>query len=219
MGARQIDLGPVMRQRMMACVDLAAAAVKATMGPRGRTVLPGDNGAPPRPTKDAALVLRSIELADRVDNTGVALLKQAAGHMEQTLGDGVSTTVVLAQAIAQAGLRPIAVGASPIAVKRGVDRAARAACDKVIEMERPASSDDLAAVGLVVANGDAPLATALAEALASVGPDGVVYLETFGDGPGVIGADPDGATLALASARDAALIEAQFPGLFAESPA
>lgn len=177
MGARQIDLGAVMRQRMMAGLDLAAAAVKATMGPRGRTVLLGDSGAPPRPTKDGASVLRSIDLADRVHNAGVALLKQAAGHVEQTVGDGVSTTVVLAQAIAQAGLRPIAVGASPIAVKRGIDRAARAACNRVIEMGRPASADDLTAVGLVAANGDAPLATALAEALASVGPDGFVEIE------------------------------------------
>lgn len=123
MTSKDISFDQVARMGLMRGVDTVAGAVKVTMGPRGRNVVFEKGSGVPRSTKDGVTVAREIELADKVENVGTQLLREVAGRANEEVGDGTTTAIVVAQAIAREGVKAVAAGLDPMDVKRGIDLA------------------------------------------------------------------------------------------------
>lgn len=177
------------RQKILSGVGRLSAAVAATLGPRGRTVVIDDLATgKPIVTKDGVSVSRSIFFADQYENIGAQLVKEVASKAAETAGDGTTTATVLAHAIFREGAKLVAAGSNPTALKRGIDRATAAIIGlpqgdgtfsggTLAKLSLPVSGDMIQQVGTISANGDASIGFILAEAMEKVGKDGVVTVE------------------------------------------
>jgi chaperonin GroEL len=166
------------RERMLQGVEKLADVVAVTLGPTGRNVILDKSFGGPTVTKDGVTVSKEIELEDRFENMGAKLVNEVASKTSTIAGDGTTTATVLARAIFREGLRNIAAGSSPTAVRRGIDKAVAAAVDHLQSMAKPiGSKEEIAHVGSISANNDEFIGNLLAEAMDKVGKDGVITVE------------------------------------------
>jgi chaperonin GroEL len=173
-----ILFGDDIRNKLLNGANKLADAVASTLGPRGQNVILYKRGADPVITKDGVSVARVVELDDDYEQAAVEVLRQAALETEKTSGDGTTTSTVLARAILTAANKHIAAGASSIDVKRGIDLAVDAICDKITEMSQPVSSEEeIRHVATVSANGDEAIGTLIASAVDAAGKDGAITIE------------------------------------------
>jgi chaperonin GroEL len=175
--AKQIVHGEDSRQAILRGVNMLADAVKITLGPKGRNVVLDKKFGSPTITKDGVTVAKEIELKDPLENMGAQMVKEVASKTSDVAGDGTTTATVLAQAIFREGVKTVAAGANPMAVKRGIERAVAAAVEKVKELSKPVKGDMIAQVATVSANNDSTIGNIIAEAMKKVGKDGVITVE------------------------------------------
>jgi len=166
------------RAKMLQGVDKLADAVAITMGPTGRNVIIDKSFGGPTVTKDGVTVAKEIELEDRFENMGSKLVIEVAQKTSDVAGDGTTTATVLARAVFKEGLRNIVAGSNPMAIRRGIERAVDAAVENLYELAKPVTSkDEVTQVGAISANNDMKIGELLADALESVGKDGVITVE------------------------------------------
>jgi len=176
--AKVISFGDRARSIILRGLEIAAEPVGATMGPKGRNVIIESSFGAPKITKDGVTVAKSLVLEDKYENLAAQILKEAASKSNDTAGDGTTATVILAKAIAQGGIRQVAAGANPMDLKRGIEAATKVIIEEIKKMSKPIkSSDEVAQVATISANGDADIGKKLAEAFEKVGKDGVVTVE------------------------------------------
>ncbi len=177
MVAKQLLFDEAARRGLKDGVDALADAVKVTLGPRGRNVVIDKKFGAPNITKDGVTVAREIELQDPFENMGAQLAKQVATKTNDVAGDGTTTATVLAQALVRGGLKVVASGLNPMAVKRGVDKALRVAVDDLRSQARPVlTKDQIAHVASISAN-DSQIGELIADVMEKVGKDGVITVE------------------------------------------
>ncbi|MBU4273132.1 MAG: chaperonin GroEL [Planctomycetes bacterium] len=166
------------RERILRGVDKLADVVAVTLGPTGRNVILDKSYGGPTVTKDGVTVSKEIELEDRFENMGAKLVNEVASKTSDVAGDGTTTATLLARAIFREGLRNIAAGSNPTAIRRGIDRAVQAAVESLRSMAKPINSkEQMASVGSISANNDPEIGNLLAEAMDKVGRDGVITVE------------------------------------------
>jgi len=175
--AKQIVHGEDSRQAILRGVNTLADAVKITLGPKGRNVVLDKKFGSPTITKDGVTVAKEIELEDPLENMGAQMVKEVASKTSDVAGDGTTTATVLAQAIFREGVKTVAAGANPMAVKRGIERAVAAATEKIKELAKPVKGEMIAQVATVSANNDSTIGNIIAEAMKKVGKDGVITVE------------------------------------------
>ena len=175
--AKQITQGAESRAAILRGVNQLADAVKITLGPKGRNVVLNKKFGSPTITKDGVTVAKEIELKDSMENMGAQMVKEVASSTSDIAGDGTTTATVLAQAILREGVRTVAAGANPMALKRGIDKAVERATAEIKKMAKPVKSDMIAQVGTISANGDVTIGNLIAEAMNKVGKDGVITVE------------------------------------------
>src|SRR4026209_1380190 len=172
--AKQIVSGAESRQAILKGVNKLADAVKITLGPKGCNVVLDKKFGSPTITKDGVTVAKEIELPDPLENMGAQMVREVASKTSDVAGDGTTTATVLAQAIFREGVKTVAAGASPMALKRGIDKAVQKAVEEIQRLSKPVKGDAIAQVGTISANGDANIGQLIAEAMAKVGKDGVI---------------------------------------------
>ncbi|MDY2584550.1 chaperonin GroEL [Helicobacter sp.] len=178
MASKEINFSDNARNRLYEGVKQLSDAVKVTMGPRGRNVLIQKSFGAPSITKDGVSVAKEIELADPIANMGAQLVKEVASKTADAAGDGTTTATVLAYSIFKEGLRNITAGASPVQVKRGMDKAAEAITQELKKISKPvAGKKEIAQVATISANSDSKVGELIAEAMEKVGKDGVITVE------------------------------------------
>src|SRR5881398_2751370 len=175
--AKQIVHGEDSRQAILRGVNVLADAVKITLGPRGRNVVLDKKFGSPLITKDGVTVAKEIELKDPLENMGAQMVKEVASKTSDVAGDGTTTATVLAQAIFREGVKTVAAGANPMAVKRGIERAVEVAVEKFKDLSKPVKGEMIAQVATVSANNDSTIGNIIAEAMKKVGKDGVITVE------------------------------------------
>jgi chaperonin GroEL len=175
--AKQIVHGEESRAAILRGVNQLADAVKITLGPRGRNVVLDKKYGSPTITKDGVTVAKEIELRDPVENMGAQMVREVASKTSDVAGDGTTTATVLAQAIFREGVKTVAAGANPMALKRGIDKAVERATKEIKKMSKPVTGDMIAQVGTISANGDETIGELIAEAMQKVGKDGVITVE------------------------------------------
>ncbi|MBM3802563.1 MAG: chaperonin GroEL [Acidimicrobiia bacterium] len=175
--AKQIIQGEGSRQAILKGVNQLADAVKITLGPKGRNVVLDKKFGSPTITKDGVTVAKEIELKDALENMGAQMVREVASKTSDVAGDGTTTATVLAQAIFREGVKTVAAGANPMALKRGIERAVDAAVEEIRKQAKPVKGDMIAQVGTVSANGDATIGNIISEAMKKVGKDGVITVE------------------------------------------
>ncbi len=174
---KQVVYGEDSRQSILRGVNQLADAVKVTLGPRGRNVVLEKKFGGPTITKDGVTVAKEIELEDKLENMGAQMVREVASKTSDTAGDGTTTATVLAQAIYREGVKAVAAGANPMALKRGIDKAVAAAVEELKKLSKPVSGDMIAQVATISANSDATIGGIIAEAMKKVGKDGVITVE------------------------------------------
>ena len=178
MAAKDVKFGRDARERMLRGVDILANAVKVTLGPKGRNVVIDKSFGAPRITKDGVTVAKEIELEDKFENMGAQMLREVASKTNDIAGDGTTTATVLAQAIVQEGGRAVAAGMNPMDLKRGIDLAvAEVVADLVGKAKKIKTSEEVAQVGTISANGEKAIGDMIAEAMQKVGNEGVITVE------------------------------------------
>jgi len=177
MAAKQIVTGEDSRQAILRGVNLLADAVKITLGPKGRNAVIEKKFGPPVITKDGVTVAKEIELKDPLENMGAQMVREVASKTSDVAGDGTTTATVLAQAIFREGVKTVAAGASPMALKRGIEKAVEAAVAEIKKLSREVKGDHVAQVGTISANNDKQIGNIIAEAMKKVGKDGVITVE------------------------------------------
>jgi len=178
MSAKMLAFDLVARDKLLKGVDTLANAVKATLGPRGRNVVIEKSWGSPTVTKDGVSVAKEIELEDKFENMGAQMVKQVASKTSDVAGDGTTTATVLAQAIAQLGIKNVTSGANPMALKRGIDKAVKTIVGQLQKDSRPVEGKkEIAQVGTISANNDSEIGDMIAEAMEKVGKDGVITIE------------------------------------------
>ena len=178
MAAKDVRFSADARDRMLRGVDVLANAVKVTLGPKGRNVVIDKSFGAPRITKDGVTVAKEIELADKFENMGAQMVREVASKTNDTAGDGTTTATVLAQAIVKEGAKYVAAGMNPMDLKRGIDQAvAEAVKDIQARAKKIKSSDEVAQVGTISANGDKSIGDMIAKAMQKVGNEGVITVE------------------------------------------
>src|SRR5277367_2893888 len=175
--AKQIVTGVNSRQAILRGVNILAAAVKITLGPKGRNAVMEKEFGAPIITKDGVTVAKEIELQDPLENMGAQMVREVASKTSDVAGDGTTTATVLAQAIFREGVRTVAAGASPMALKRGIDKAVEVAVAEIKKRSREVKGDMVAQVGTISANSDKQVGSIIAEAMKKVGKDGVITVE------------------------------------------
>jgi chaperonin GroEL len=175
--AKQIVTGENSRQAILRGVNILADAVKITLGPKGRNAVIEKKFGAPIITKDGVTVAKEIELRDPLENMGAQMVREVASKTSDVAGDGTTTATVLAQAIFREGVKTVAAGASPTALKRGIDKAVEVAVDEIKKLHRDVKGDMIAQVGTISANNDKQIGGIIAEAMKKVGKDGVITVE------------------------------------------
>ncbi len=176
--AKRIIYNENARRALEKGMDILAESVAVTLGPKGRNVVLEKKFGAPQIVNDGVTIAKEIELEDHVENTGVSLIRQAASKTNDAAGDGTTTATVLAHAIVKEGLRNVAAGANPIAIKRGVDKAANFLVEKIAAHARQIEdSKAIAQVGSISAGNDEEVGQMIAEAMDKVGKEGVISLE------------------------------------------
>jgi chaperonin GroEL len=175
--AKQIVYADASRQAILRGVNQLADAVKVTLGPKGRNVVLEKKFGGPTITKDGVTVAKEIELKDPLENMGAQMVREVASKTSDIAGDGTTTATILAQAIYREGVKSVAAGANPMALKRGIDKAVAVAVEEVKKMSKPVSGDMIAQVGTISANSDHTIGKTIADAMAKVGKDGVITVE------------------------------------------
>src|SRR5205085_1719516 len=175
--AKQIVTGENSRQAILRGVNILADAVKITLGPKGRNAVIEKKFGAPIITKDGVTVAKEIELQDPLENMGAQMVREVASKTSDVAGDGTTTATLLAQAIFREGVRTVAAGASPMALKRGIDNAVEAAVAEIKRLSREVKGDMIAQVGTISANTDKQVGSIIAEAMKKVGKDGVITVE------------------------------------------
>src|SRR6185369_522553 len=178
MAAKEIRFSDEARQRMFTGVNILANAVKAMLGPKGRNAVIEKSFGAPTITKDGVSVAKEIELKDKLQNMGAQLVKEVASSTSDEAGDGTTTATVLAQAIIREGLKALAVGANPMDLKRGIDKATVVAIEELRRLSRPCKDPKaIAQVGTISANADESIGRTIADAMEKVGKEGVITVE------------------------------------------
>jgi len=178
MAAKEVKFSSDAREKMLRGVDLLANAVKVTLGPKGRNVVIDKSFGAPRITKDGVTVAKEIELEDKFENMGAQMVREVASKTNDLAGDGTTTATVLAQAIVKEGAKAVAAGMNPMDLKRGVDMAVAAAVADLEARSKPINtSEEVAQVGTISANGESIIGEKIAEAMQKVGNEGVITVE------------------------------------------
>ncbi|MCX7514463.1 chaperonin GroEL [Frateuria sp. STR12] len=178
MAAKEVRFGEDARSRILKGVNTLANAVKVTLGPKGRNVVLEKSFGAPTITKDGVSVAKEIELADKYENLGAQIVKEAASKTSDVAGDGTTTATVLAQAFIQEGLKAVAAGMNPMDLKRGIDKAVTAAVGELKKLSNPTADDKaIAQVGTISANSDTNIGDIIATAMKKVGKEGVITVE------------------------------------------
>jgi chaperonin GroEL len=187
--AKQIVHGEDSRQAILRGVNILADAVKVTLGPKGRNVVIEKKFGSPTITKDGVTVAKEIELQDGLENMGAQMVREVASKTSDVAGDGTTTATVLAQAIYREGVKTVAAGANPMAMKRGIEKAISMVCGAIDSktgergkgeldtLSKPVTGDMIAQVGTISANNDETIGKIIAEAMKKVGKDGVITVE------------------------------------------
>jgi chaperonin GroEL len=175
--AKQIVTGENSRQAILRGVNILADAVKITLGPKGRNAVIEKKFGAPIITKDGVTVAKEIELQHPLENMGAQMVREVASKTSDVAGDGTTTATLLAQAIFREGVRTVAAGASPMALKRGIDKAVEVAVSEIKRLSREVKGDMIAQVGTISANTDKQVGSIIAEAMKKVGKDGVITVE------------------------------------------
>ncbi len=175
--AKQVIHGEESRAAILRGVNQLADAVKITLGPKGRNVVIEKKFGSPTITKDGVTVAKEIELKDGLENMGAQMVREVASKTSDVAGDGTTTATVLAQSIFKEGVKTVAAGANPMALKRGIDQAVAKAIEAIKALAQPVKGDAIAQVGTISANGDKTIGTIIAEAMSKVGKDGVITVE------------------------------------------
>jgi len=187
--AKQIVHGEESRQAILRGVNLLADAVKVTLGPKGRNVVIEKKFGSPTITKDGVTVAKEIELKDSLENMGAQMVREVASKTSDVAGDGTTTATVLAQSIYREGVKTVAAGANPMAMKRGIEKAVNIVCGQIDpktgergkgeldKFSKPVSGEMIAQVGTISANNDETIGKIIAEAMKKVGKDGVITVE------------------------------------------
>ncbi|NSZ56776.1 chaperonin GroEL [Agrobacterium tumefaciens] len=178
MAAKEVKFGRSAREKMLKGVDILADAVKVTLGPKGRNVVIDKSFGAPRITKDGVSVAKEIELEDKFENMGAQLVREVASKTNDIAGDGTTTATVLAQAIVREGAKAVAAGMNPMDLKRGIDLAvAEVVKDLQAKAKKINTSEEVAQVGTISANGERQIGLDIAEAMQRVGNEGVITVE------------------------------------------
>jgi chaperonin GroEL len=178
MAAKEVKFGRNAREKMLSGVDILADAVKVTLGPKGRNVVIDKSFGAPRITKDGVSVAKEIELEDKFENMGAQMLREVASKTNDTAGDGTTTATVLGQAIVQEGAKAVAAGMNPMDLKRGIDLAVTEVVGELLKKAKKINtSEEVAQVGTISANGEAEIGKMIAEAMQKVGNEGVITVE------------------------------------------
>ena len=175
--AKQIVTGANSRQAILRGVNILADAVKITLGPKGRNAVIEKKFGAPIVTKDGVTVAKEIELPDALENMGAQMVKEVASKTSDVAGDGTTTATVLAQAIFREGVKTLAAGANPMALKRGIEKAVETAVESIRKLHRDVKGDMITQVGTISANNDRQIGAIIAEAMKKVGKDGVITVE------------------------------------------
>ena len=176
--AKRIIYDENARRALERGMDILAEAVAVTLGPKGRNVVLEKKFGAPQIVNDGVTIAKEIELEDNVENTGVALIRQAASKTNDAAGDGTTTATVIAHAMVKEGLRNVAAGANAISLKRGIDKATAFLVEKIAEHARPVEdSKSISQVGSISAGNDEEVGAMIAEAMEKVGREGVISLE------------------------------------------
>jgi chaperonin GroEL len=176
--AKRIIYNENARRALEKGIDILAESVAVTLGPKGRNVVLEKKFGAPQIINDGVTIAKEIELEDHIENTGVALIRQAASKTNDAAGDGTTTATVLAHAMVKSGLRNVAAGANAITLKKGIDKAAEFLVEKITEHAKPISdSNAIAQVGTISAGNDEEVGRMIADAMDKVGKEGVISLE------------------------------------------
>ncbi len=175
--AKEIIHGEQSRQAILRGVNQLAEAVKITLGPKGRNVVLDKKFGSPTITKDGVTVAKEIELKDGTENMGAQMVREVASKTSDVAGDGTTTATVLAQAIFREGVKNVAAGANPMALKRGIEKAVEVAVEEMKKLSKPVKGEMISQVGSVSANNDKTIGGIIAEAMKKVGKDGVITVE------------------------------------------
>jgi chaperonin GroEL len=178
MAAKDVKFSTDARNKMLRGVEILANAVKVTLGPKGRNVVIEKSFGAPRITKDGVTVAKEVELSDKFENMGAQMVREVASKTNDLAGDGTTTATVLAAAIVREGAKSVAAGMNPMDLKRGIDIAVEAVvADLKARAKKVTTSEEIAQVGTISANGDTEIGKMLAEAMQKVGNEGVITVE------------------------------------------
>jgi chaperonin GroEL len=166
MAAKEVKFSQDARDRMLHGIDILTNAVKVTLGPKGRNVVLDKSFGAPRVTKDGVTVAKEIELEDKFENMGAQMVREVASKTSDTAGDGTTTATLLAHAIVREGAKAVAAGANPMDLKRGIDLAVHNVVEELKKKSKKVtSSEEIAQVGTISANGDENIGKMIAEAM------------------------------------------------------
>ena len=180
MAAKDVKFSRDARERILRGVDILADAVKVTLGPKGRNVVLEKSYGAPTITKDGVSVAKEIELEDKLENMGAQMLREVASKTNDVAGDGTTTATVLAQAIVKEGMKSVSAGMNPMDLKRGIDQASAAVVESLKKRSKNVkSSEEVAQVGVISANGDKEVGQKIAEAMEKVGKEGAQWHTVF----------------------------------------
>jgi chaperonin GroEL len=178
MAAKEVKFSQDARERMLRGIDILTNAVKVTLGPKGRNVVLDKSFGAPRITKDGVTVAKEIELEDKFENMGAQMVREVASKTSDEAGDGTTTATLLAHAIVREGAKAVAAGGNPMDLKRGIDLAVHAVVEELKhKSKKVTSSEEIAQVGTISANGDHAVGKMIADAMKKVGNEGVITVE------------------------------------------
>jgi chaperonin GroEL len=178
MAAKDVKFATDARERMLRGVDILNNAVKVTLGPKGRNVILDKSFGAPRITKDGVTVAKEIELEDKFENMGAQMVREVASKTNDTAGDGTTTATVLAASILREGLKLVAAGMNPMDLRRGIDIAVNAVVKDIERRSKKVqSSEEIAQIGTIAANGDKAIGKMISDAMKKVGNEGVITVE------------------------------------------